>query len=176
METADSITGKVAAIIDATTLVLNVGGCEGVREGQWFAIVSAHGEVCDPDTGESLGRWESVKERVVVTHVQERMATARSSLAEDPEGSKGTLSTMMVRHSFGLYGARERDRQRLEVGGSSVTGRPRTQPIEVGDTIRSVSLEGLSTEVRTAGATEAASDLPSQSYTASSPPLEEEDA
>jgi hypothetical protein len=175
METADTIAGKVAAIIDDTTLVLNVGDRDGVREGQWFAIVSAHGEVCDPDTGESLGRWESVKGRVVVTHVQERMATARSPQFEDPEHSTGTLSTMMVRHSFGMYGERERDRQRLQVGASSVTGRPATQPIEVGDTVRSVALEGLSAEAKGTEPPDAAPDLPSQSYAASSAPPEEGD-
>ena len=172
---SSSVVGKVAAVVDGTTLVLNVGGEQGVTEGMVFAIAAQYQEISDPDTDESLGNWEVEKARVVVSHVQERMCTVRSPLTP-AVAPIGTLSTMMVRHSFGLYGARERDRQRLEVGGSSVTGRPRTQPIEVGDTIRSVSFEGLSTEVRTAGATEAASDLPSQSYTASSPPLEEEDA
>ena len=82
---------------------------------------------------------------------------------------------MMVRHSFGLYGGRERDRQPLQVGGSSVTGRPATQPIEVGDTVRSVSPEGLCAEATDAETPDAAPDLPSQSYAASSAPPEEGD-
>lgn len=161
----EPITGKVAAIVDDTTLVLNVGSREGVREGQLFAIVASHAEIFDPDSGESLGAWESVKGRVVVTHVQERMATARSPLADEASAETGTLSAMMVRHSFGLYGDRDRERERLDVQSSGVRGRPRTPPIEVGDRARSVSLEGLAEAARVdAGA---APDLPSQTYGAS---------
>ncbi|MDE2807469.1 MAG: hypothetical protein OXN90_03550, partial [Gemmatimonadota bacterium] len=67
------IEGKVAAIIDDTTLVLNVGSEQGVQEGMAFAIFASHGEIEDPDSGQSLGRWEAVKARVVATHVQERL-------------------------------------------------------------------------------------------------------
>ena len=76
-----------------------------------FAIVSEHQEVSDPDSGQSLGRWESVKVRVIVTHVQERMCTVRSPLAEDDKAqATGTLSAMMVRHAFGIYGSRKESR------------------------------------------------------------------
>ena len=165
-----TITGKVAAIIDDTTLVLSVGRRDGVREGQIFAVVATHQEVLDPDTGESLGAWESVKARVVVTHVQERMATARSPVVE-AAGEVGTLSAMMVRHSFGLYGARDRpgdgERESLPVRGGAASGRPRTPPIEVGDVARSVSLEGLAEAARVEAKADAeAPDLPSESYPA----------
>ena len=66
-----SIEGKVAAIIDDTTLVLNVGSEQGVQEGMAFAIFALHGEIADPDSGQPLGRWEAVKARVVATHVQD---------------------------------------------------------------------------------------------------------
>ena len=49
------IEGKVAAVIDDTTLVLNVGREQGVQEGMAFAIFALHGEIEDPDSGESLG-------------------------------------------------------------------------------------------------------------------------
>ena len=168
---ADTISGKVAAIVDDTTLVLNVGRQHGVREGQMFAVVAAHQEIHDPDTGQSLGQWESVKARVVITHVQDRMSTARSPVAEAGTPT-GTLSAMMVRHSFGLYGQRERDgeRESLSVRSGSAHGRPRSQPIEVGDTARSISLEGLAEAARAEAPGGAdnptAPDLPSQSYQA----------
>ena len=173
MGTPDPITGKVAAIIDDTTLVLNVGSLDGVREAQLFAIISVQGEVSDPDTGDSLGQWEAVKGRVVVTHVQERMATVRSPLLEDSGQSTGILSAMMVRHSFGLYGERERERERLEVHPAVVSGRPRMQPIEVGDAVRSISLEALAEAADAQGGTP---DLPSESYATSPPPAETDDA
>ena len=72
------IEGKVAAIIDDTTLVLNVGSEQGVEEGMAFAIFALHGEIEDPDSGQPLGRWEVVKARVVATHVQARLCTVRA--------------------------------------------------------------------------------------------------
>lgn len=177
----EPITGKIAAIIDDTTLVLSVGSRDGVREGMVFAIVSTHQDIADPDSGESLGTWEAVKARVVVSHVQERMATVRSPLQEEVDAS-GTLSTLMVRHSFGLYGARREERQSLNVRSSSVAGRPVAQPIQVGDLARSLALEGAAgrgpiasrdPEDATGGATE---DLPSQTYGASSVSARDADA
>ncbi|MDA0335735.1 MAG: hypothetical protein O2782_11255 [bacterium] len=163
MEDAKNITGKVAAIIDATTLVLNVGSDQGVCEGQLFVIVSTHDEVFDPDTGVSLGRWESVKGKVVVTHAQAAMATARSPLVAESGDSTGTLSAMMVRHSFGLYGDRNLDRAPLEVRSGSITGRPRTQPIEIGDVARLLSPAGGDEHVRSRTNQPGAS-LPSNKY------------
>jgi hypothetical protein len=166
MDNTKQITGKVAAIIDDTTLVLSVGSDRGVFEGQLFAIVSTHDQVFDPDTGESLGEWESVKGRVIVTHVQQRMATAQSPLVEESGDSRGTLSEMMVRHSFGLYGEREK-RTSLDVRTGSAAGRPRTPPIEIGDMARSISLEAVVKSAQTQS-TETVPDLPSKTY-ASSP-------
>ena len=108
----ESISAKVAAVADDTTLVLNVGYEQGVSEGMVFAIVAEQQEISDPDSGESLGNWEVVKARVVVEHVQERMCTVRSPLRQEIDTS-GTLSTMMVRHSFGVYGTAPGDRARL---------------------------------------------------------------
>ena len=105
--------------------------------------------------------------RVVVTHVQPRLATARSPLTDVSPGATGTLSEMMVRHSFGLYGNHEQDRARLDVRAGAATGRPRPQPIEVGDAVRSVSLAGLD-----AAPPPPAPDLPSHAYAASAPATE----
>ena len=159
---SEPITGKVAAIVDDTTLVLNVGSRDGVHEGMLFAVVAEHHDIRDPDSGESLGRWESVKGRVVVTHVQERMATARSPLAEEGPGATATLSAMMVRHSFGLYGDHASERERLAVRPADLSGRPRSQPIGVGDTARAISLEGLAE--MDAAAPKVVPDLPSETY------------
>ena len=56
-----SIIAKIAAIVDDTTLILNVGAEHGVVEGMVFAIVAEQQEIADPDSGESLGNWEVVK-------------------------------------------------------------------------------------------------------------------
>lgn len=147
------ISGAVASIVDDTTLVLNVGYAHGVQEGTVFVIFAEHQEVTDPDTGEALGKWEVVKARVVVDHLQERMCTARSQ----PLGEKdrpGTLSAMMVQHSFGEYGQRAEERERLDVRAADVSGSPQSQPIAVGDRARSLPREGDTCEIPATAADE----------------------
>ena len=127
------IEGKVAAIIDDTTLVLNVGSEQGVQEGMAFAIFALQGEIEDPDSGESLGRWEVVKARVLATHVQARLCTVRSPVVGEVPvvGDTRPLSTMMVEHSVARASGQEQW-QRLEVRGTDIRGRPQNQPIAVG--------------------------------------------
>ena len=134
------IEGKVAAIIDDTTLVLNVGSEQGVQEGMAFAIFASHGEIEDPDSGQSLGRWEAVKARVVATHVQERLCTVRAPVVGEVPvvGETRPLSAMMVEHSVARAPGQEQW-QRLEVRGGDVRGRPQNQPIAVGDGARSLA-------------------------------------
>ena len=134
------IEGKVAAVIDDTTLVLNVGREQSVHEGMAFAIFALHGEIEDPDSGESLGRWEVVKARVVATHVQTRLCTVRSPVGGDVPvvGDTRPLSTMMVEHSVARATGQEQW-QRLEVRGTDIRGRPQNQPIAVGDGARSLA-------------------------------------
>ena len=134
------IEGKVAAIIDDTTLVLNVGSEQGVQEGMAFAIFALQGEIEDPDSGESLGRWEVVKARVLATHVQARLCTVRSPVVGEVPvvGDTRPLSTMMVEHSVARASGQEQW-QRLEVRGTDIRGRPQNQPIAVGDGARSLA-------------------------------------
>jgi hypothetical protein len=164
----DSLVARVAAVMDDTTLVLNAGSQMGVKEGMLFDVVAQHQEITDPNTGEGLGQWEVAKARVVVTHVQEKMSTVRTPLTAQAETS-GTLSTLMVRHSFGLYGEREDNRDALDVRTSDMAGRPAVKPIEVGDLARRVRLADL-TESAEQHATDkpetggSALDLPSKTY------------
>ena len=130
------ISGKVAAIIDDTTLVLNVGFEHGVEEGMAFRVVAEYQEIKDPDTGIALGQWEKVKAEVVVSHVQEKMCTVRSPAVEEEEGTSGTLSSMMVQHSFGRYGQHQLKHQKLPVRSGDISGQPQSNPIVVGDLAR----------------------------------------
>ena len=137
---ADLINGKVAAIIDDTTLVLNVGLGHGVREGMTFLVFDEHTEVTDPDSGEVLGNWELVKARLMVTHVQERMCTAKEPVVADDTtmtSSMRPLSAVMVEHSMGRSSSQNDTWKRMDVRSMDVTGRPSMLPIAVGDRIRS---------------------------------------
>ena len=160
----ETISAKVAAVADETTLVLNVGLEQGVSEGMVFAIVAEQQEIADPDSGESLGNWEVVKARVVVEHVQERMCTVRSQLRQEIDTS-GTLSTMMVRHSFGAYGSAAGDRASMQVRATGLAGRPKVRPIEVGDRARLVIEESRQPPAEAPSPEQpVAPDLPSKTY------------
>lgn len=148
------ISGKVAAIIDDTTLVLNVGYQQGVQEGTVFVIFAEQADIADPDTGEPLGRWEMVKARVAVTHVQERMCTVQAPAVIEEQVTDGTrpLSARMVEHSLGHYGERGEEWKQLQVRATDVSGRPQNQPIAVGDGARSVAVEEMPEEAASATA------------------------
>ena len=133
------INGKVAAIIDDTTLIINVGQKQGVEEGMGFVVYSEHQEIVDPDSGATLGKWEIVKAQLSVSHVQEYMSTVRSLINEIPQNS-ATLSEMMVQHSLGQYGRQEQERQILQVQEASSSGQPQRQAIKVGDLVRSIRI------------------------------------
>ena len=140
---AEVINGKVAAIIDDATLVLNVGLEQGVREGMSFLVFDEHAEIVDPDTGENLGNWEMVKARLVATHIQERMCTVKAPVAPDDTALSSTrpLSSVMVEHSMGKFGDRDQSWKQMDVRGADVSGRPSHQPIAVGDRVRSNVLD-----------------------------------
>ena len=54
------IIGKVAKILDEVKVVINRGSKDGVKPGMRFVAYAEADEVTDPDTGESLGKWELV--------------------------------------------------------------------------------------------------------------------
>ena len=72
------IIGKVAAIIDEFSVVINVGRNQGVKEDMTFKIVAEKGEIKDPDTKEVLGFIEYPKATVAVVHVREKFSIAKS--------------------------------------------------------------------------------------------------
>ena len=129
-----AITGKVAKIVDETTVVITVGAKDGVKDGMRFVIVTEGGEVKDPDTGESLGNWEVVKGRLVAAHVQEKMTVCVAELPKSEEGSgTRTLSAAMIEVSMPgrLTG-------KLNVLPGEASGSPEVGPVRVGDRVRSV--------------------------------------
>ncbi|WP_336986654.1 hypothetical protein [Altererythrobacter aquiaggeris] len=69
---------RVVKVIDDSTVVINRGTREGLKLGEKFLIYGEGGEIVDPDTGEDLGMIELVRGLVKITHLQEKLATARS--------------------------------------------------------------------------------------------------
>ena len=132
-----SISGKVAKVIDEYTIVINRGSNDGVKEGMRFVVVAEGDEVNDPETGDSLGKWEVVKGRVVALHVQERLTVCTSEpLGKEDAEAPRTLSAAMVEVS--MPHLRGVQRAKLNVRPSDVSGSPTVGPIAPGDRVRSV--------------------------------------
>ena len=72
------IEGKIAKIIDENTVVINRGLEHDVEEDMRFVIYEPGEEIKDPDTGDSLGKFEYVKAKVKVVNVQEKFSTAKT--------------------------------------------------------------------------------------------------
>jgi len=72
------IEGKVAAILDRTTIIINRGALDGVSKGLKFYIYTELGPFNDPDTGEDLGTIKKVWGRVHVSNVADRLCMART--------------------------------------------------------------------------------------------------
>lgn len=64
--------GKVVSIVNATTVVVNIGADHSIRAGQTFVVVGLGETITDPDTGEVLEQLELVRGRVEATHVQQK--------------------------------------------------------------------------------------------------------
>lgn len=79
MVTSPEIKGKVAAILDQYTLVLNIGSVNGVKKGMKFVIYELGDSIKDPETETELGSLEIVKGFAEVVNVQEKLCTVRSS-------------------------------------------------------------------------------------------------
>ena len=134
------IEGKIARILDEYNVVINVGRRHGVREGMPFVIfATSENEVKDPDTGEVLGRLETVKGYVSAVHVQDGLSIcAIQPLTKG--GVKGeaktqTLSGAMMAESLDYRSGGE---HRLNVNPSQVSGITRGGAISIGDGVRSI--------------------------------------
>lgn len=131
-----SIQGKIAQIIDETRLILNVGTRDGVQANQVFLIYQEGEEVFDPETKESLGKFEIPKGKVIIETVQERMSFARTLKRNRNSGTQQkTLSEMMVEASTPLSSEFEK----LAIDPYSVKPLPSVSSIKVGDSVRQLS-------------------------------------
>ena len=73
------IHGKVAELLNARSIAINVGRNQGVEEGMRFQVLSrAGGDILDPDTREKLGTLLLPKVRVEVRHVFDEFAIAQT--------------------------------------------------------------------------------------------------
>jgi len=91
----DRYFGKIVAMTDKLTLVMNQGSENGVELGDKFLVVGLGQLINDCDTQKELGRLEILRGNVSVVHVQERISTARSCKFDSSYDTKGfTMATL----------------------------------------------------------------------------------
>lgn len=98
----DPIRGKVARVLDARHLVINVGTTHGVSVGMYFDVLDARGdEIKDPDTGDVLGSIDRPKVRVLVTKVQDKLSVASTFKKKEINiGGRGSLEVSGLAKMF----------------------------------------------------------------------------
>lgn len=135
------IIGKVARILSDEEVVLNVGSEDGVKENMEFVIFAESEHVYDPETGEDLGPIETVKGRVRVYHVMDKISRARTltyqvrvpSLYEAYETTASQISRLLT------FGARiETRRRKLKVPEDRVSPLAEDIVVRIRDKVRSV--------------------------------------
>ena len=76
----EPITGKVARILSAREIAINLGSHNGVKVGMAFDVMNPKGDLIqDPDTGSTLGSVVLPKVRVRISQVNDRVSVATTS-------------------------------------------------------------------------------------------------
>jgi hypothetical protein len=141
------IEGKVAKILDEYSIVINVGRNDGVTEGMVFVVFTqSSDEIKDPDSGETLGTLENVKDYVSAVHIQDKFATCVAKevkrIPEEGESSGAqTLSGAMMAESMSARPGGKIRTEKLNVNTSQIAGIPQLGPITLGDKVRSVDIK-----------------------------------
>ena len=123
------IEGKVAGIIDEYTVVINRGYEHGVEEDMRFVIYEPGDEITDPDTGDSLGKFEYVKAKVKVVNVQEKFSTAKTYETYTMTMPAMTIAQVMGQTRREELPLDEETKARLQKG---------LRPVKIGDSVRQI--------------------------------------
>lgn len=126
--------GKIVRIFDESTVAINIGGKDGVKRGDRFAVVEKGGELRGPDSGESLGELEIIKAELTAYDVLEKY----SILVTDPEQQieqSLPLSSRMVQASLKTSFS-PRARTKMDVLPGDISGKPSVSPVRIGDYVR----------------------------------------
>ena len=73
--------GRIIRILDAETVMINLGRRDGVSRGSVFSVLSEPEVVVDPSTGEELGKVQLVKAKVRASGVYDRFTIAMTKWA-----------------------------------------------------------------------------------------------
>ncbi len=73
----EPIRGKIARVLNAREIAINIGTTHGAEIGMYFDVMSPNDQdIPDPDTGEVLGSIDRPKIRVKITRVEDKLSVA----------------------------------------------------------------------------------------------------
>lgn len=101
------IKGRVIRIIDAKTLVINLGQTDGISYENIFSVLATPEQVVDPVSKEELGLITIVKVRVKPTKISERFTIATSQWTRSSPSLSASSELMMG--AFGRFASANRD-------------------------------------------------------------------
>lgn len=135
---------KIAKIIDTRSIVINAGINENIKIGDEFQIIGSKGpKVKDPDTGKELGTLDSIKGRVIITHVYAKMAIAESETHRQKpanilgiSGSTNDQSSAMMKDL--LYGPEVQHDLNVDMNKISGGYEENNEPITIGDIVEKI--------------------------------------
>jgi hypothetical protein len=90
----ERLEGKVAAILDKHTVVINRGEEQGVKQGDTFYIYAKLGPFKDPESGAELGSTEKTLARVEVDTVEDKFCIASTPRRELSQVTLRALSVL----------------------------------------------------------------------------------
>ncbi len=98
------IRGKVARVLNAREIAINIGTAHGVKIGMYFDVVDPNDQdIPDPDTGEVLGSIDRPKVRVKITRVEEKLSVASTYKSTRVNiGGIGSKSTAILDAALGF--------------------------------------------------------------------------
>ena len=70
------IRGRIIRVMDNRTVIINLGGADGIGSSSEFSILGAPETIIDPLTGEELGEVSVVKGKVRASQVHEKFTIA----------------------------------------------------------------------------------------------------
>jgi|ERR1043166_338700 hypothetical protein len=90
LKRAAPLQGRVAQILNARELVINIGRDVGVTEGMKFAVMSHSAtQIVDPDTGEVLDEIDREKVRVRASEVRPKITICKTYVVRTIPGRQG---------------------------------------------------------------------------------------
>lgn len=122
---------KVIKIINDTSLVINVGSIDSVKNGDEFEIFQPGCEVLDPETNESLGTLDYVKATVRVKNAFPKMSVCVNTQ---------TKSEPLFPPTMNVFSAAREVIQTLPIAPEDISGGYENvdKTIRIGDLVRKI--------------------------------------